>query len=152
MAGKGHERPPATKIAAMAAGRFAIGTAALLAPGPTSRLLGFPREQDSPTARLMGRLFGVRDIALGALAWRGRDEPEMSRYIYKLNAWVDAGDAATMGAALIGRRGIDRAALCSAAFALTGAAGWVTLMRASAAPSSECHDPAAEAEVVRHPP
>ncbi len=41
-----------TMIAAMAAGRVAIGATAVLVPGPSSRLLGYPREQDSPTARL----------------------------------------------------------------------------------------------------
>ncbi|HEU4701413.1 MAG TPA: hypothetical protein VFS37_02945 [Conexibacter sp.] len=40
-----------------AAGRVVIGLAPLIAPGPTSRLLGFPRAHDNPSARLMGRLF-----------------------------------------------------------------------------------------------
>ncbi len=120
-----------TRVAAMAIGRVAIGATALLAPGPSSRLLGYPREQDSPTARLMGRMFGVRDFALGALVWHVRDDPTHSRYVYKLNAWVDIGDAAAMAAALIGRQGIDRAALSSAAFALTGATGWLRLLRAT---------------------
>ncbi len=118
-------------VSAMAAGRVAIGTIAVLAPGPSSRLLGYPREQDSPSARLMGRLFGVRDIALGALVWNVRDNPSHSRYVYKLNAWVDAGDATAMAAAVIGRQGIDRAALSSAAFALFGASGWLRLLRAT---------------------
>ncbi len=118
-----------TRVRAMAAGRVAIAAAALFAPGPSSRLLGFPREQDSPSARLMGRLFGVRDIALGALVWQAGDEPVRAQFIYRLNAWVDAGDAAAMAAAVIGRQGIDRAALSSAAFALVGASGWLRLLR-----------------------
>lgn len=115
----------------MATGRIAIGATAVLAPGPGSRLLGYPVEQDLPTARLMARLFGVRDIALGALVWRTRDEPSLARYVYRLNAWVDAGDAAAMAVAVIGRQGIDRPALASAALALTGAAGWLNLLRAT---------------------
>jgi len=116
-------------VAAMAAGRVVIGAAAVLVPGPGSRLLGFPPEQDSPAARLSGRLFGVRDVALGALVWRTRDEPSLARYVYRLNAWVDAGDATAMAVAVIGRQGIDRAAVSSAALALTGAAGWLNLLR-----------------------
>src|SRR5262249_23083346 len=54
-------------IYAMAALRAAIGVAPFVAAGPVSRLLGFPAAQDTPTSRLMGRLFGVRDVALGAL-------------------------------------------------------------------------------------
>lgn len=116
-------------VTAMAIGRVAIGVSAVLVPGPSSRLLGYPPEQDSPTARLMGRLFGVRDVALGVLVWHIRDEATESRFVYKLNAWVDAGDAAAMVAALIGRQGIDRAALSSAALASLGAAGWLRLLR-----------------------
>jgi hypothetical protein len=116
----------------MAAGRIAIGAAAVLAPGPGSRLLGFPAEQDSPSAHLMSRLFGVRDIALGALVWRTRDEPSLSRYVYRLNALVDAGDMAAMAVPVIERRGMDRAAISSAALALTGAAGWLNLLRMTA--------------------
>lgn len=119
-----------TTLTAAAAVRAAIGATALLAPGPASRVLGYPREQDSPTARLMGRLFGVRDIALGALVWHVRDEAFDSRFVYKLNAWVDAGDAAAMATALIGRQGIDRAALSSAVPALAGATLWFRLLRA----------------------
>ena len=31
-----------------------------------TRMLGFPASHDNPTARLMGRFFGVRDIGLVA--------------------------------------------------------------------------------------
>lgn len=115
----------------MAVGRVALGATALFLPGPSSRLLGYPQDQNSPTARLMGRLFGVRDIALGALVWHIRDDPVHARYVYRLNAWVDAGDATAMAVAVIGRQGIDRAALSSAAFALSGATGWLRLLRAT---------------------
>lgn len=114
-------------VGVMAAIRIAIGAAAVLAPGPSSRLFGFPREQDSPTSRLMGRLFGVRDVALGALVLQARGEPESAGYVFRLNAAVDAGDAAATAAALIGRQGIDRAALSSLVFAVSGAASWLRL-------------------------
>lgn len=77
----------------MAAGRIAIGAAALFAPGRTARLMGFPADQDNATARLMGRLFGVRDVALGVLVWRFRDEPALAPWAYRFNAAIDAGPA-----------------------------------------------------------
>lgn len=73
----------------------------------------------------------ARPIALGVLVWHIRDEATDSRFTYKLNAWVDAGDAAAMAAAVIGRQGFDRAALSSAVLALTGASGWLRLLRAT---------------------
>lgn len=125
-------KPSQQEIAAAAAGRVAIGAAALLAPGPTSRLLGFPADHDSATARLMGRLFGVRDVALGVLVWRVRGDRELSRFAYRLNAGVDAGDIAAAAIPVIGRRGIDRAAASTIAFAFTGANVWLRLLRRSA--------------------
>jgi Domain of unknown function (DUF4267) len=123
--------PPSSQqdAALAAAGRVAIGAAAVLAPGPTSRLLGFPRQHDSATARLMGRLFGIRDVALGVLVWQVREDRELSRFAYKLNAWVDAGDMAAAAAPLLRRRGIDRASAATAAFAFAGANIWLRLLR-----------------------
>lgn len=110
--------------------RIAIGVAALAAPSRTARLLGFPEEQDNPTARLMGRLFAVRDVALGALVLALRDDdPRAARFVYRLNAFVDAGDAASMATAVIAREGIDRAALSSALIAAPAAVGWSYLAR-----------------------
>ena len=114
-----------------AAGRVAIGAAALFAPVRTSRLLGFPQAHDSATARLMGRLFGVRDVALGLLVWRVREDPALSRVAFALNACVDAGDVAAATVPLARRSGIDRAALATIAFASTGASIWLGLLRQS---------------------
>jgi hypothetical protein len=117
-----------------AAGRVVIGLAPLLAPGPTSRLLGFPRAHDNPSARLMGRLFAVRDIALGVLTWQVRDDPALLRHAFRINAAIDASDmTAAALPPLLGRRGIDRAALSTAAFAFGGANVWLTLLRRSKA-------------------
>lgn len=113
----------------MGVARIAIGAAALLAPSLTSRLMGFPTDHDNPTARLMGRLFGVRDVALGVLVLSLHDDPRVARSIYHLNAAVDAGDAASMAAAVVGRQGIDRAAMSSAALAVPAALGWIHLAR-----------------------
>ncbi len=122
----------------MGTARIAIGAAALIAPGPTSRLLGFPAAQDSPTARLMARLFGVRDVALGVLVLRARRDPHFARFVYRLNAIVDGGDAASMAVAVITRQGIDRAALSSSVPALSAMVGWSALAsRTATAPEAE---------------
>lgn len=113
----------------MGIARIAIGAAALLAPRLTSKLMGFPTDHDNPTARLMGRLFGVRDVALGVLVLTMPDDPRIARSIFHLNAAVDAGDAASMAAAVVGRQGIDRAALSSALLAVPAAVGWIHLAR-----------------------
>jgi len=115
----------------MAAGRVAIGAAALFAPSATARLMGFPAEQDNASARLMGRLFGVRDVALGVLVWRFRDEPALAPWAYRFNAAVDGGDAASIAVALLGRQGIDRGAISSTVPAVGAAIGWTALASAS---------------------
>ncbi len=116
---------------AMAIGRIAIGAAALFAPGPTSKLLGFPRDHDNATARLMGRLFGVRDLALGVLVWRFKDDPAVAPWIFRFNAAIDAGDASAVAVAVAGRQGIDRGALSSAVPAVGAAIGWSVLAAAT---------------------
>jgi hypothetical protein len=116
-----------------AAGRVIIGVAPLLAPGPTSRLLGFPHAHDNPSARLMGRLFAVRDIALGVLTWQVRNDPVLLRYAFRVNAAIDASDMTAAALPLLGRRGIDRSALSTAAFAFAGANVWLALLRRSRA-------------------
>jgi Domain of unknown function (DUF4267) len=121
----------------MAIGRIAIGAAALLAPGPTSKLLGFPRDHDNATARLMGRLFGVRDVALGVLVWRFKEDPAVAPWVFRFNAAIDAGDATAVAVAVGGRQGIDRGALSSAVPALGAAVGWSALAAATERDASE---------------
>src|SRR5277367_1186942 len=116
-----------TVVAAMGIGRIALGLAPFVAAGPASRLLGFPARQDNPTARLMGRFFGVRDIGLGVLAFYAIRHPETAGFIFMFNAWMDAGDLLAIAIPLVKRQGIDRAAAGSALFALIGGIGWLTV-------------------------
>jgi len=108
----------------LAVGRVLIGLAPIVAAAPSSRLLGFPAAHDNPTARLMGRLFGVRDIGLGALVAMHLDDPAALRKAFWLNLAMDLGDAAMIAVPLARRQGIDRAAGLSLAFALGGATAW----------------------------
>lgn len=63
-------------VSGMALGRIALGIAPFVAAGPASRTLGFPASHDNATSRLMGRLFGVRDVGLGVLALWALQHPE----------------------------------------------------------------------------
>jgi hypothetical protein len=108
--------------AAIAAGRVAVGAAAYLAPNLSGRLFGLDPD-NNPQASYIGRLFGARDVALGAGVLRS---PKKQK-----DAWVAAGmacDVADVGAgALAGIRGTlppSAAAMVTATaafFALTSA-------------------------------
>ena len=87
-------------VTAIAAGRVGIGVAAYLAPNLSGRLFGLDPD-GNPQASYLGRLFGARDVALGAGALRS---PRKQK-----DAWVAAGmacDVADVAAgALAGMRG-----------------------------------------------
>jgi len=117
---------------AFALSRIAVGGAAFAAPKAAARLFAYPSEQDNPTARTMARLFGVRDIALGALVLRYAAEPEIARTLHRVNALVDVGDASAAAIALVRREGIDRAAIVLLAVASSAAATGVYLARNTA--------------------
>ena len=112
-------------IGAMGVGRVLIGLAPLLAAGPSSRLMGFPASHDNPTTRLMARMFGVRDMGLGVLAFYGLAHPEALGFVLLFNALTDFGDLGAIAVPLARRQGIDRAAWASAAFALPAGLGWL---------------------------
>jgi hypothetical protein len=114
-------------IAAMGLGRIAIGLAPLVAAGPASRLLGFPAKHDNPTARLMARMFGVRDIGLGVLAFYAIAHPEVAPFIFLFNAFMDLGDLASIAVPIVKRQGIDKGALLSAMFAIGGGLSWLVV-------------------------
>jgi hypothetical protein len=111
-------------IAAMGLGRIGLGLAPFVAAGPASRALGFPDKHDNPTARLMGRLFGVRDIGLGILAFYAIAHPETAPFLFGFNALMDLGDLVSAAIPVVKRQGIDRGALMSALFAAIGGTAW----------------------------
>lgn len=101
--------------------RVAAGVGAWATPGTTARVLSMPAPRQSP-ARFLLRLFGARDVALGAGLLGARNSGERDRWLV-LGMAVDAADA---GAALIaagrgqlrGRSGVLGAAAAVAAIAL----------------------------------
>ena len=115
-------------LVALAVGRFALGLAPIVAARASSRLLGFPEAHDNPTARLMARLFGVRDIGLGAIVLVNLADADALRRALWLNLAMDLGDALMIAIPLLRRQGIDRAASLSLVFALGGATAWAVAL------------------------
>lgn len=111
----------------MGLGRIALGLAPFVAAGQSAKLLGFPQSHDNPTSRLMGRLFGVRDIGLGVLAFYAIKHPEAAAFIFLFNAFMDLGDLFSIAIPLVKRQGIDRAAVMSGLFASIAAPAWLVM-------------------------
>ena len=127
-------------VAAIAGLRMSLGVGSILAPGKTARLFGFPDEQQTPMARLLGRWFGVREIVLATLALQGHGGPtplgpdggeltDAQRQFVRLNVVNDAVDAAAMLVPVIKREGIDRPQFIGVPVALAVSAGWLAVLR-----------------------
>ncbi len=78
-------------VLGIAAGRIAIGAGVLLATRPALKALGFEAADTSTGA--LARIAGGRDIALGLLAFAGRDDRVALREAAAAAAAVDLGDA-----------------------------------------------------------
>jgi hypothetical protein len=116
-----------------AAARASIGLASILVPGVASKAAGYPAEHDSPSARVLAGLFGVRELLLAWMvvdAVRSPDGPTPA--VFALQAAVDAADVAVQSLPLVRREGIDRAALGGIALAAGSALGWARMARQAA--------------------
>lgn len=109
----------------MSLARVILGLSPFVAAGPLVKLLGFPAHHDTPTARLMARLFGVRDLGLGLLTLYCLKSPEMLKVCVLFNVFMDAGDIVSVVPTLAFRQGLDRAAISCAALALFGGSCWL---------------------------
>ena len=118
-------------VALCAAMRVALGLAPILAPGPASRLLGFPPEHDNSTARIMGGLFGVRDVGLGALVFAALGGVVPLGFALLFNAAHDAGDACVIGLPVLRGEAQDRGARLSLLFAALGGLAWIVAWAAT---------------------
>ena len=114
-------------IFGMGIGRVLLGLAPFVAAAPASRLLGIPREHDTPSARLMARFFGVRDVGLGVLVFYALAHPAVLPFVLVFNSLTDFGDLLAIAIPLVRRQGIDRTAWTSAAFALPAGIGWLVV-------------------------
>ena len=114
-----------------AAGRVALGGFICLAPGLALKLYGAPEDANTPTARYLGRLFGIRNAQLGYLVWWARDDPKLLARIAGLNATVEGLDAIAGVTPLIKRDGIDRAALSALSTSLSVGTNFVVMRSAA---------------------
>jgi hypothetical protein len=119
------ERDRATRLGV---GRMTVGST-LIATGVARRLFGVPAEYDNGAARLVARLAGVRNIALGAWSLQVRDHSKAERRLcYQLNAAVDAADVAVLLWAGITHKELRRAALMGSALGVSMLLGWMDLL------------------------
>jgi hypothetical protein len=113
-------------VTAMGVCRVILGLAPFLAIRISSRLLGIPKEHDTPSARLMARLFGTRDVGLGVLVfWALQVSPTSLGFVLVFNAITDLGDLIAIAIPLLRRQGIDRLAWTSAGFAAPACIAWL---------------------------
>ncbi|MGE5408072.1 MAG: DUF4267 domain-containing protein [Syntrophothermus sp.] len=84
-------------VLAVAAGRIAVGSAALLATRPALRGLGFAETDSSGNA--LAKLAGGRDVALGVATIAVRDDPRALRAAALAAALLDSADAITFALA-----------------------------------------------------
>jgi hypothetical protein len=114
--------------------RISVGLGALVTTGLAEVVFGVPDEHDNATARVLGRLFGIRNVVLGAWALAVQDaDVEARRLCYTLNAIVDGVDVGILVWSLMRRQGIARLSLTSAALGTSALLGWIDLLEASGA-------------------
>lgn len=129
LAGATTEREMATR---MAQTRITIGSSALLATGLARVAFGVSAGHDNPSSRALGRLFGIRNIVLGAWILGVRDaDVEARRLCYKLNAVVDAVDVGVLLWPLLRRQGTARFSLTAASLGTAATLAWMDLLDVS---------------------
>jgi hypothetical protein len=128
------ERQMATRMAQL---RMVVGGTALLGNKPVQLLYGVNAEHDNATARAVGRLFGIRNVVIGAWTLKNRDaDLDTRRRWYRINALLDAVDIAILAWPLLRRQGTARLSISSAALGTSAAMGWIDLLDTSAAESA----------------
>ena len=108
----------------LAGGRIAIGVVSLLAPGPVGRAM-MGAEGDSGGTRLLLRVLGVRDLALGVGVLAAMDRNAPVQGWLRASAVVDGLDAA---GCVLARRHLRPTVFPACAAAATAGAllsGWL---------------------------
>ena len=109
--------------------RICVGGLVLGASGQAAQIFGLPEEQNSPAARLLGRLFGIRNITLGAWALTVRDRSKAERKLcYQFNAAIDAADLVVLAVAGIMRQGLTRPVIMSSVLGSAALLSWLDLL------------------------
>jgi hypothetical protein len=124
------ERQMATR---MGQARMIIGGSALLGNRLVQLLFGFNGEHDNASARALGRLFGIRNVVIGAWTLKNRDaDLDTRRRWYGINALIDTVDVVILTWPLLRRQGTARLSISSAALGTSAAVAWIDLLETSA--------------------
>ena len=107
--------------------RIAIGLGPIFTPKLVSWILAVPPSEDTRTALLWARLFGLRDIGLGVLVLAASSDLAMLHKAAWFNAAMDLGDASMCLIAVLRGHQIDAVAKRTALFASGGLIAWVVL-------------------------
>lgn len=111
------------------AARISLGALMVVAPGMGRRVFGVPHDQDNGALRLMARLFGVRQVVLGAWALRVQGKSaEQRRLCYQYNAAADAVDVVALAIAGIFAEGLVQAAIMGSALGVSEVLAWVDML------------------------
>jgi hypothetical protein len=125
------ERDMATRLAQM---RITVGSTSLFATGLARVAFGVNAQHDNASARALARLFGIRNIVLGAWILGVRDaDAEARRLCYKLNMVVDAVDVGVLLWPLLRRAGTARFSLSAASLGTAATLAWMDLLDVSSA-------------------
>jgi hypothetical protein len=88
-----------------------------------------PEEQDNGTTRLLARLFGIRNITLGAWTLGVRDHgDEERRLCYQFNPAIDAADLGGSRDRGHDRNGLTRVVVMSSTLGLSALLAWLDLL------------------------
>ena len=87
-------RERATRIGAA---RIAVGASTLLPPSLARHILGLRTDEVTGASVFFTRMFGIRNAVLGAWVLSTLDQSkEQRRFVYRVNAAVDAADMAVL--------------------------------------------------------
>ncbi|HEY8741218.1 MAG TPA: hypothetical protein VIN56_11555 [Candidatus Dormibacteraeota bacterium] len=121
-----------------AAARVAVGGTLLLLPGLARLAFGIPKDQDNGALRLLARLFGIRNVMLGAWAYMAQDQgPEQRRLCYQVNSVVDAVDVVALAVAAVTGEGLVQGAIMGSVLGTSEVLAWWDLVADTQAPEPQ---------------
>ncbi|GAC1329098.1 MAG: hypothetical protein NVSMB17_05160 [Candidatus Dormibacteria bacterium] len=110
--------------------RIGLGAVMLLAPGLGRKIFGVPNDQDNGSVRLLARLFGIRQVILGAWTLQVQDSSvESRRLCYQLNAATDGVDIVALAIAGVTGKGLVQAAVMGSLLGTSETLAWLDLLQ-----------------------
>jgi len=116
-----------SRMTRMGIARIVVGLNGVV-PSVGSHVFGAPPEQMTHAARLLARIFGIRNIVLGSWALMMRDaSTDERRRCLQLNMAVDIADL-TVVVPAIARRELRRTAIMSTLLGTSAMLGWLQIL------------------------